>query len=154
MQFDKNSFNNSFIENSIFNNGLNGGLKVGIAVFGKNNEFLKNHVYDDRNGVFKTQIFGFTFYPNGTGNLLVENTILNNKGVSNLNQGNTAIYDQNLQGNAYLNNIGYNPIGSIVNPILGNYIVDLPGNNSTFVSERVYTNVGSPKELGITARNN
>ena len=62
------------------------------------------------------------------------------------------IYDSNVPENTMTNNIGYNPVGYIENPISGNtaYLVD-SGSNSTWTSGKVYTNSGSPKIMNISA---
>jgi parallel beta-helix repeat protein len=56
-------------------------------------------------------------------------------------------------GQAYVvkDNIGYNPIGAIVNPISGNtFSLINAGNNATWTSGVIYTNYESPKTLYIS----
>ena len=115
----------------------------GIEVGGSNNSISQNQAFDDRSGAARTQHYGVAMDLGSYDNNLVGNSVYGNI--------NAQIYDSNVPENSMVNNTGYNPVGSIANPISGNtaYIVD-SGSSSTWVSGRVYTNTGSPKELIVT----
>lgn len=133
--------NNTVSLNHVFDNGYNNTWGMGINIYGNNNYISQNQAFDTRTGAERSQQIGIELQENATGNILVENNVYNNIYRQ--------ISDDNVQANTKINNIGYNPVGYITNPISGSYIVD-SGNNDKWISATVYTNMGSPKTLYIT----
>jgi parallel beta-helix repeat protein len=114
----------------------------GIQIAGSGNYISQNRVFDDRSGAAVTQQYGICMDSGAYNNVLINNQVYNNLKAQ--------IYDTNVPENTMINNTGYNPVGNIAGPISGAtaYLVD-SGSNSTWISGRVYTNTGSPKELLI-----
>ncbi len=115
----------------------------GIEIAGTSNYISQNQAFDDRSGSSRTQQYGLALDLGAANNNLTGNNVYGNVVAQ--------IYDVNVPENMMVSNVGYNPVGSIVKPISGNtaYLVD-SGSNSTWISGKVYTNSGSPKELIIT----
>lgn len=118
--------------------------KSGIEIAGSGNYISQNQAFDDRSGAARTQQYGIAVDSGAYENILIGNNVYGNI--------NAQIDDGNVPENTMINNTGYNPIGHIASPISGNtaYLVD-SGSNSTWISGRLYTNTGSPKELDISA---
>ena len=121
----------------------------GIQIAGSNNYISQNQVFDDRSGASRTQQYGIAMESSSAyGGVASKNILIGNNVYGNIN---AQIYDGNVPENTMINNIGYNPVGYIANPISGStaYLVD-SGSNSTWICGRVYTNTGSPKLLNIS----
>ena len=111
----------------------------GLWLAGEKSSYISNNTI--------SQCQGYAVYANSgqgvsIGNILTENTIFDDI---------YGIYDNNVPENTFIANTGYNPVGSISNPISGGttYLVD-SGSNSVWTSGMTYTNSGSPKTLDIT----
>ena len=150
---DSTSNNNTVVLNYAFDTqtGRYYAMEVGgsgIEIAGSSNYISQNQAFDDRSGSARTQQFGIAMDNGAYNNTLIGNYVYNNYSPWT----NWQIFDHNVPENTMINNIGYNPVGYIANPISGNtaYLVD-SGSNSTWISGRVYTNTGSPKVLNISA---
>lgn len=123
--------------NTISLNDISGSGYAGVEV-GSNNNYISQNQISQR-----------------TIGIIVDSGVLGNVLIGNNIAGATdPIYDQNIPQSAIIANIGYNPVGSIIDPIAGNtaYLVDPmygAGSNSTWISGVVYTNSGSSKVLNI-----
>ena len=119
-----------------------------------------NNNYISQNQIFSCSDYGVAFDPNAINNILIGNNVYDNSAFYGENNGyfgqvcdgiSYPSYDTNVPENTLIDNTGYNPVGSIANPIAGSsaYLVD-SGSNSKWISGMVYTNTGSPKLLDIT----
>ena len=143
ISLSSSSSNNNLLGNTISDTSNIGGDATGIFVCSNSNYISQNQVFDDRSGSSRTQGEGIYMLQGALNNVLVGNNVHNNL----WNQ----IYDANVPENTMINNIGYNPVGPIKNPIASNtaYLVD-SGTSSTWISGKTYTNSGSVKDLYIS----